>query len=168
MHVLFTLKFKKVHHSDSCYDEQKYYCQTSDHPSHVTTGCTAASSCLGTADSDHELSFINCGRSVMDASIPFLRLLFVQSNTCMQMILFTELKFRLSSASLLAQQQYFSLTNNRHASLPVFTLMTKTGWDDIFSTSRLQWWLRCGTGLLQNNFPLHQVIVIATFTPIPL
>lgn len=168
MHVLFALKFKKVHRSDSCYDERKYYCQTSDHPSHVTTGCTAAGSCLGTADSDHELSFINCSRSVMDASIPFLRLLFVQSNTCMQMILFTELKFRLSSASLLAQQQYFNLTNNRYASQPVFALMTKTGWDDIFSPSRIQWWLRCGTGLLQNNFPLHQVIVIATFTPIPL
>lgn len=38
---------------------------------------------------DRELSFINCGRSLVDTSIKFWKLVLVQLRTCMQMILFS-------------------------------------------------------------------------------
>lgn len=42
--------------------------------------------CHSAAGSDRELSFINFSQSLMDASITFLKLVFVQSHTCMQII----------------------------------------------------------------------------------
>lgn len=82
--------------------------------------------------SDRELSFINCGRSLVDTSITFLKLVLVQLHTCMQIISFggdSTLPCKASSSevqptsyvssNILAEQ---ITTEYRRASQPVFTL----------------------------------------------
>lgn len=54
-----------------------------------TTLCTEAVVCHGAVERDCELSVINCSPSLMDASLACFRLVFVQSNTFVQMILFS-------------------------------------------------------------------------------
>ena len=122
-----------------------------------STSCTAQKPFIA-AQSGRELSLINLGRSLKDASFSFWKLVFVQWYTRMQIIcsgwqhIAMQSKFNWGSANFSMQQQYFISTNNSQIQTCILTCVHPDD-KDTHAVCKLQYQFTAG----HNSFWFYQL-----------